>query len=205
MVRDQENRCIASLWFDLTQGFAHVVDSREAYGDNPKKEAIKYVVKSLTLDGHGLREYSGAMTRFQTSRWYGAWHGAERPPKIPEVAVTASLADLWAVAEGLEPSMSVKLGADPLDMLIMFKQLNHREHLEFKMVSPRIAGSQWARGPPEPHLVIGPELAARVLREVSANVSRLERLTEGFYQAKPWKRWGWIEPQPQDYHSGLPY
>jgi hypothetical protein len=199
MVADAENRCIASLWYDLTAGRAKVVDSRQVYGDNAKAESIKYVVKSLSLDGHALREYSASMTRFQCSRWYGAWHGAKRPAEIPEVHLTASLADLWAVAEGLVPNVKVPLRATPLDMLLMFKQLTHREKLDFEMVS-----SGYPRGPPSPHLVIGPELAARVMHEVSKRVSRFERLTIGFYEAKPWARWGWIDPDPTT-HANVPF
>jgi hypothetical protein len=203
LIRDARHRCIASLWHDVTEGRAQVVDARLVDGDNRKAEAIKYVCKTMELSDSALREYCGGMVRFQCSRWYGAWFGVKPPlsDKDLEAEVTASLADLWAVATGLLPSVAVRLGAAPVEMMIMFKRLEHTCKLRFEMIDkPR------SRGPPEPHLIVGQDMALAVMQQIQRRISRMESLTKGFYEAAPWKRYGWIAPGAR-YHPGqtLPY
>ncbi len=104
---DPSERCLMQEWFQVTGGEARIVHISAA-GANHRNgrssaiaEAIKYVVKTLSLDASAIVDFQIGMKGFQRVRWSGEWYGMQPPDdEGGEPRVMVAPEDLWRRSTG---------------------------------------------------------------------------------------------------------
>jgi hypothetical protein len=180
-----EHRCLSQEWYQVTGGEARIVHISAAGAhhreerSNAIAEAVKYVVKTMELNGPQLIEFIQGMRHFQRVRWGGEWMGLQPPDnEAHEPRVMVCPTDLWRLSTGIIGELFARLTNDSAPCLAA------AEAAGWKLVpfeGPILEGR--ARPPPEVKLLQAFAVAAVESLETASD--DLDTKTTKYFAGRP--------------------
>lgn len=178
-------RCLMQEWYQVTGGEARIVHISAA-GANHRSgtssaiaEAIKYVVKTSSLDAPSIVDFQIGMGGFQRIRWSGQWYGMQPPEDgAMEPRVMVCPEDLWRFSTGIIGELFARMcNGDPL--VIQAAQAAGWTMIPF--VGPLLEG----RARPPPEVKLAEAFAVSAIEYLEQASDDLDTKTTKYFEGSP--------------------
>lgn len=180
-----EHRCLAQEWFQVTKGEARIVHISAAGAhhreqrSNAIAEAVKYVVKTVELNGPQLIEFIQGMGHFQRVRWGGEWMGLQPPDaEANEPRVMVCPDDLWRRSTGTIGELFARLTSSAAPCLAA------AEAAGFKLI-PFEGPIREGRARPPPEVLLPQALTVAAVESLEIASDDLETKTNVYFAGRP--------------------